>query len=82
MTREEWLDRLVKDQEYRLKQAEDAWDRCVATIRDNPNQLNVRGIWLGDFLAEMEQIRVAVREREMALINTRRLIAELGEDKA
>ena len=46
MTAQEWLARLVSDQEYRLKQATDAWDRCVAKIRDNPNQLNVHGIWL------------------------------------
>lgn len=79
MTRQEWIDRLLSDQKYRLKQAEDTWDRCVARIRDNPNELNVRGIWVGELLDDMVALHQLVVERDRALLETLRLVAELGK---
>jgi len=75
-TNRERLNRLIRHQEYRLKQALDAWRSYVTKIRDNPNRLDVRSVGLGDFLARMEKIRVLVVEREQQLAETKELIAE------
>lgn len=77
MTQKEWIGRLLRDHEHRLEQAEDAWQSVVAKIRDNPNQLNPYGIWVGDMLADMVRLHAVIVDRDRQLRELKTMIAEL-----
>lgn len=40
------------------------WESCVKKIRVNPNQMNIRGIWIEDFLQNLMALRREVCFRD------------------
>jgi len=60
--------------EYHLDEAQRAWDTTIKRIHDNPNQMNVFGIWQRDQLNDMTTIHALVIERDRVVRSLRNFI--------
>jgi hypothetical protein len=60
--------------EYQLDEATRHWDLCVQRMRDNPNMMNVFGVWQGEQLSDLMAMRVLVLERDRACRELRAFI--------
>lgn len=60
--------------EYQLDEAQRMWDLCVARMRDNPNMMNVFGVWQAEQLSDLMAMRVLVVERDRACRELRAFI--------
>ncbi len=75
MTVPKLVQQMLSLQAFRLKQATTEWEMMIDRIRDNPNQMNVNGLWQRDQLTNLATLRVIILERQ-------RVIADLREDVA
>ena len=60
--------------EYHLDEAQRAWETTIKRIHDNPNQMNVFGVWQRDQLQDMATIRTLVIERDRVVRALRNFI--------
>ena len=54
----------LADQIWRRDLAIARWESCVKKILANPNQMNIRGIWIEDFLQNLMALRREVCFRD------------------
>jgi hypothetical protein len=57
------LEQAISNQQIQLHIEIAKYEEICSSIRNNPNQLNIQGFWLGDMLMGMETLRVIIATR-------------------
>ena len=58
------LGAVLVEQEVRLADAERSWTAMIERVRSNPNQLNVDGIWMDEWIADVTRLRAIILARK------------------
>lgn len=66
------VDRALDAIRYKRDQAEAAWNERVKLIRENPNQMNIRGVWQADQLADLVRLHAIFTAFDTALVEAQR----------
>ncbi len=60
-------ERAIEAIRYKRDRLEEAWNARTRAIRDNPNRMNIRGVWQADQLADLMRIHTAFVALDSAL---------------